>query len=80
MIRFVELLLLFAPLAAFIAWRMLAPGKAPSFAMIVTMGAVLAMLAGELVWLRFRDASPPDAIYVPSHIENGKIVPERREP
>ena len=80
MIRLVELLLLLAPLAAFIAWRILAPGKVPSFAMIVSMGAVLAMLAGELVWLRFRDASPSDAIYVPSHIENGKIVPERREP
>jgi hypothetical protein len=80
MIRFAELLLLVAPLAAFIAWRILAPGKVPSFAMILGMGAVLAMLAGEMVWLRFRDASPPDSIYVPSHMENGKIVPERREP
>jgi hypothetical protein len=80
MIRLAEFLLLFAPLAAFIAWRVLAPGKIPSAGTIAGMGAVLAILAGGLVWLRFQDAAPRDAVYIPSHMENGKIVPERQGP
>ena len=78
MIRFVELLLLFAPLAAFVAWRVWAPGHVPSVGMILAMGAVLAILAGGMVWLRFHDAEPRDSIYVPSRIENGRIVTEQR--
>ena len=80
MIRLAELLLLFAPLAVFVAWRVLAPGKVPSVAIILGMGAALAILALCMVWLRFQDASPRDAVYVPSHIENGRIVPERHLP
>ena len=80
MMQFLELLLLFAPLAAFIAWRVLAPGKVPSAGMIVSMGAALAILAGSLVWLRFQDAAPRGSIYIPAHIENGRIVPERHTP
>ena len=78
MIRFVELLLLFAPLAAFVAWRVWAPGRVPSVGMILAMGAVLAILAGGMVWLRFHDVEPRDSVYVPSRIENGRIVPEQR--
>ena len=80
MIRLAEVVLLLVPLAAFIAWRVLAPGKVPSVGLIVGAGAVLAILAGGLVWLRFEDASPPDAVYIPRHIENGVIVPERLVP
>ena len=36
------------------------------------------MLAAALIWLRVRDAAPPDAVYIPRHIENGRIVPEQR--
>ena len=80
MIRVVELMLLLAPLAAFIAWRIWAPGKAiPSSAMI-GVGAALVLATALLVWLRFEDASPPDAVYIPSHIENGLVVPDRRGP
>jgi hypothetical protein len=80
MIRLTEFLLLFAPLAAFVAWRVWAPGKVPPVGMIVVMGAALAILAGGLVWLRFQDTAPPGSIYIPSHIENGRIVPERHTP
>ena len=75
MIRLTELLLLFAPLAVFIAWRLWAPGKAPSVGMIIGLGVVLAILAGGLIWVRFDHSPPRDSVYVPSHIENGRIVP-----
>lgn len=80
MIRVFEIVLLLAPIAAFIAWRIWAPGKAPPVAGIAVAGVVLAISAAGLFWLRFQDASPPDAIYIPSHIENGVVVPERRVP
>ena len=80
MIRFAELFLLFAPLAAFVAWRILAPGRTVPVGAIVGAGVVLAMLAAALIWLRVRDAAPPDAVYIPRHIENGRIVPEQRVP
>ena len=80
MIRLAEIFLLFAPVAIFIAWRVWAPNKQPSVGMIATMAVTLAFLAGALVWLRFQDAAPKDAVYVPSHIENGRIVPDRLAP
>lgn len=80
MIRLAELLLLLAPIAAVVGWRVLAPGQVPSVGMIASAAAVLAIMAGTLFWLRVHDAAPPDAIYVPRHIENGRIVPEPRVP
>ena len=80
MIRLFEIVLLLAPLVAFVAWRVLAPGTVPPVRSLVGAGIVLAILAAGLVWLRFEDASPPDAVYIPSHIENGVVVPERRVP
>jgi len=75
MIRLTEFLLLIAPLAAFVAWRVFAPGKVPSVGMILAAAAVLVGLAGVMVWLRFADAEPRGSVYIPSHIENGRIVP-----
>jgi hypothetical protein len=80
MIRLFEIALLLAPLLAVIAWRIWAPGKAPTVAAIAAAGAALVLLVGGMVWLRFQDAEPPDAVYIPSHIENGVVVPERRAP
>ncbi len=75
MIRLAELLLLVAPLAAFIAWRVFALGKVPSVGMILAAAAVLVGLAALLIWLRSADAEPRGSVYIPSHIENGRIVP-----
>ncbi len=75
MIRLAEFFLLVAPLAAFVAWRVWAPGKVPSVGMILGAGAVLMGLACVLIWLRSTDAEPRGSVYVPSRIENGRIVP-----
>ncbi len=75
MIRLAEVVLLLLPLAAFIGWRVLAPGRSVPVGAIMTAGVVLALLAAGLVWERQREAPPPDAVYVPSHMENGRIVP-----
>jgi hypothetical protein len=80
MIRLTELLLLLAPIADFIGWRVLAPGQVPSAGMIAGMAVLLAMLAGGLIWLRQQDAAPPDAVYIPRHIEGDRIVPDRSIP
>ncbi len=80
MIRVFEIALVLAPLLVVVAWRIWAPGKVPTVAAIVATGVALAMLMGAMVWLRVRDAEPPDAVYIPSHIENGVVVPDRRAP
>lgn len=80
MIRLAELLLLFAPLAGAVAWRVWAPGKAPSYGAIAGLALALLVLAAGLVFFRFRDAAPPGTVYVPRHIENGIVIPERTVP
>ena len=75
MIRLAEVVLLLLPLAAFIGWRVLAPGRSVPVGAIVAAGVVLALLAVGLVWERQREAAPPDAVYIPRHMENGRIVP-----
>ena len=80
MIRVFEIALALAPLLAVLAWRVWAPGKAPTVAAIAAVGIVLAMLVGGMVWLRFQDAEPRDSIYITSHIENGVVIPERGVP
>jgi protein-S-isoprenylcysteine O-methyltransferase Ste14 len=75
MIRLAEIVLLLLPLAAFIGWRVLAPGRSVPIGAIVGAGVVLALLAAVLIWERQREAAPPDAVYIPRHIENGRIVP-----
>ena len=80
MIRIAEIILLLVPLAAFVGWRVFSPGWTPSVAAIGAAAAFLALMMGGLAWLEYQDAAPPDAIYIPRHIENGQIVPERRAP
>ncbi len=80
MIRVLSILLFLAPLATIVAWRIWAPGKVPGVVSIVAIGAVIALLVGGLVWLRVQETEPPDAVYIPSRIENGIVVPDRRTP
>ncbi len=77
MLRIAEIILLLAPLAAFIGWRVFMPGRKLSYGVIAAAAAALALMALVLVWLRTQDAAPPDAIYIPQHMENGQIVPGR---
>jgi hypothetical protein len=40
----------------------------------LTIAALALVIAGFAVWVQFGGA-PPDATYVPAHMENGQFVP-----
>jgi Family of unknown function (DUF6111) len=80
MIRLTELLLLFAPLAVFVVWRVFMPGQVPSRGLILGLAVGLVLIFCGLMWSRFHDAEPPNSVYIPSHIENGRIVPAQDGP
>jgi hypothetical protein len=75
MARIIEILLVIAPFALFAAWRLLAPSATLTRSMVIGLVALLAVMAGSLVWLRWEEAVPPDAAYVPSRLQNGHILP-----
>jgi hypothetical protein len=79
-LRFVEIALFLAPFVAFALWRLLAPGRPPSRRMIASAAGVLVLLALALLWLRRQDAEPGTAVYVPSQLQDGRILPPRGEP
>lgn len=80
MLRLVEVALFLSPFAAFAMWRLLAPAGGPSRMMIGIGAGVLALLAGSLLWLRMEDAAPAEAVYVPSHLQDGRVEPAHSEP
>jgi hypothetical protein len=79
MLRLVELALFLAPIALFVAWRMVLP-RGPSRTALFAFVGVLAALAGLLVWLSHDNALPPGTEYVPPHLENGVVVPAHGAP
>jgi hypothetical protein len=79
-LRLTELLLLLAPFAAFIAWRLSLGAGGPSRLMLIVAACVLALLGGVLVWLSREGAVPPGAAYVPAELQDGRIVPGRAVP
>lgn len=54
------------------------PAKASSWSTLavgwLTVAALVLVIAGLGVWIEYSGA-PPDATYVPAHMENGKFVP-----
>lgn len=80
MLRLVEFALFLAPFAAFIAWRLLLPGTAPSRTVLLLAVGVLVVVAGLLAWLSRENTLSPDTAYVPPHVENGVIVPGHGAP
>jgi hypothetical protein len=73
-LRLVEIALFLAPFAAFLTWRLLMPDGL-SRAFLIAWAGVLIVLGAALAWLSQEDTLPPGATYVPSHIENGVVVP-----
>ena len=73
MLRLLEIVLFLMPFAAYGAW--LWSGRRFTRELLWgTLGAmlVLVMAAG---WLELSQAVPPEMIYVPPHMENGRVVP-----
>lgn len=75
MLRLVEVALFLAPFAVFAAWRVLVPSGGPSRTLVIGMTVVVLLLAGSLFWLRQEDAEPAAASYVPSQMQDGRILP-----
>lgn len=77
MIRAAELALFFAPLGAYILWRVtVARGQAgPSPQVLAGIFVGLLLFGGGLAWFGIHERLPAGAHYVPAAIQNGRIVP-----
>ena len=75
MLRLLELFLFLFPFGAFALWRVLAPARGPSPAFVAALAAVLALLAGGLIWYSRQEALPGNTVYAPAQFEHGRLVP-----
>lgn len=77
MIRVAELALFFAPLAAYVLWRVtVARGQVgPSPKVLSFILAGLLVFGGGLAWLGLHERLPAGARYVPAEMHDGRIVP-----
>jgi Family of unknown function (DUF6111) len=77
MIRLAELALFFAPLAAYLLWRLTVrrglPG--PTRQTLVVILAGLLLLGAGLAWTGIRERHPAGSHYVPAQLRDGRIVP-----
>jgi len=80
MIRFLEVALFLAPLALFVAWRVLLPDRELTPRTIAALAAVLVVMFALLYWFRMEDAAPAGTTYVPQALQDGRIVPPRAVP
>lgn len=78
-IALLELLAFFLPFAIFAAWRLLVTRagrlleNTPWFLLVVS-GLVL-VCASFVLFVLLEPGAPPDATYVPPHLEDGRLVP-----
>ncbi|MBV8094845.1 MAG: hypothetical protein JOY71_16675 [Acetobacteraceae bacterium] len=80
MLRLAEVALLLAPIAALVAWRVLAAVGGPSPAIVGIAAATLLLLAAGLFWMSSAERNPPGGTYVPAHVEGGRIIPGHVKP
>jgi hypothetical protein len=76
-LRFAEIALLVLPFVVFVAWRVLAPSAGPPRVLVIAVTATVLAMAGLLLALWYEEAEPPGTRYLPAHLENGRVVPER---
>jgi hypothetical protein len=71
--RWAELALFLLPFAVYAAWRLAVVQARPG----ILWGAVAiaAMLAAGTIWLGLTRKLDRSEVYVPAHVENGRIVP-----
>jgi hypothetical protein len=75
MLRLAEFALLLAPLAAFIAWRLLDASGGPSNFLLFSAAAAVCVIAGVLFWLAYTEGLRRGVEYVPATLQDGRIVP-----
>jgi hypothetical protein len=75
MLRGLEILLLLAPVAAFVAWRLLSASGGPSNRLLASALVGVCVLAGMLAWLVDSEGLRRGAAYVPASLQDGRIVP-----
>jgi len=75
-VRFAEFALFLVPLLTFVLWRRMAARATglPSWALVAIVVA-LASVGALLVALALIEGAPPGAVYVPPHMEDGRVVP-----
>lgn len=79
--RFVELALFIAPFVVFAAWRMtVTVGGGASPRLVAASAALLVVLLAALLWFHNEGALPPGTAYVPSTLQDGRIVPGHGAP
>jgi hypothetical protein len=74
MLRFAEVALLLAPLAAFLAWRLLDATGGPSNQLLISAAVAICVLAVILFWLVDTEGLRRGAVYVPAALEDGRVV------
>jgi hypothetical protein len=79
-LRFAEIALLATPIVVFVAWRLLAPAAGPPTILVIAVTGTVVAMGGLLLLLRYQDAAPPGAGYVPAQLEDGRILPSHVEP
>jgi hypothetical protein len=75
MLRLAEFALLLAPLAAFIAWRLLDSSGGPSNFVLFSAAVAVCVIAAALFWLVDTEGLRRGTDYVPATLHDGRIVP-----
>ena len=76
----IELFLFLAPFAAYALWRRLNPSLEPSPMAVWLALAGVGFAMAAAVWYGLSVSMEPGSVYVPAHMEDGRIVPGRAEP
>jgi peptidoglycan/LPS O-acetylase OafA/YrhL len=75
MLRLAEFALLLAPLAAFLAWRLLDATGGPSNRLLVSAAIAVAVIAAVLFFVVGSEGLRRGSAYVPASLQDGRIVP-----
>lgn len=75
MLRFSEIGLFLVPLALFVTWRVLGSRTPP--ALVWSALTLIGLLAVGTVWFGLSNRLGRRDVYVPAHVEDGRIVPGR---